>query len=89
VSFGVWTLELFVWTMLVNYVCVCGLWTLDFGVVVDCDIYLYYIYICVIYICVIYICDVYLVCFDGSLKTKKLNFFTSLPSVMHLAKLGI
>jgi len=54
-----------------------------FVFVVDCDIHLYYIYICVIYSCVIYIYDVYLVCNDGRLKTKKkLNFFTSLPSVM-------
>ena len=52
-----------------------------FVFVVDCDIHLYYIYICVIYSCVIYI-YVYLVCNDGRLKTKKLNFFTSLPSVM-------
>ena len=30
----------------------------------------------------LYIYDVYLVCNDGRLKTKKIEFFTSLPSVM-------
>ena len=63
---------------------------LDFGLGSrDCDtcmlclcLWWIVIYICVIYSCVIYIYDVYLVCNDGRLKTKKLNFFTSLPSVM-------
>ena len=82
-----WTL----WTMLV---------CLDFGLGSrDCDtcmlclcLWWIVIYICVIYSCVIYIYDVYLVCNDGRLKTKKkLNFFTSLPSVMTITldKAGI
>ena len=38
-------------------------------------IYICIIYMCVIYSCVIYIYDVYLVCNDGRLKTKKIEFF--------------
>jgi hypothetical protein len=63
-----------------------------FVFVVDYGIYLYYIYICVIYSCVIlyiyiyiYI-YIYLGCISCLLrwksKNKKMNFFTSLPSVM-------